>query len=563
MDGSSGIAPVTPKGWFVFFLATFQVAFAVSGKGASDHRKKGLALFDQGDCDSAAGELLKAVASGDSSHALVLSLAQALECDHRLVDALSATYIDHKTDTTGRIDVLLYRAQLLRKLGIADEADKVEKEVGLEMASEPEASSAKTWTPGWGMSGSVGWVYDGISKVAADSARWISFESDGIFGDTAGLQSASDSFVVVGAQVPASATLSFYLYSDRHYLALEFPGQLVANTSLTNWLVASGGIQLMASSTWTRRFSTMLMLNTTRTWYPVAGASPTSRNSASGQISGSWAFAPVNTSLGSSFSSTWDNLNQFLGCTVSHSLGIGRELPWGINASGSGGFTWYFDDARRAYEGLHKTVIMVSGAKAYIANRDASLHFLDRAGNAMKNALPGNLSSGIVAGQWVDTGTFDYPISNNAGWRRWNGSLSLSQKPFKRVSWTASMDLARTAWNEPSELGYFSTDLISDLYNTTLYNNTVNTLFFYKDVNTGEEYWIRKPASTKLVPLLYERRRIDWTVTAALAAKVELTSWLDLNLGWTGVRNQSNLEHVLEGSSYTRNLWNASTTVSW
>jgi hypothetical protein len=125
------------------------------------------------------------------------------------------------------------------------------------------------------------------------------------------------------------------------------------------------------------------------------------------------------------------------------------------------------------------------------------------------------------------------------------------------------MDLARTAWNEPSELGYFSTDLLSELYSTTLYNGTVNTLFFYKDVKTGEEYWTRKPASTNLVPLLYERRRIDWTVTAALAAKVEILSWLDLNLGWTGVRNQSNLEHVLEGSSYTRNLWNASATVSW
>lgn len=558
MDGSSGTAPVTPKGWFVLFLATFQVAFAVSGKTAIQHRKKGLAHMGRGECDSAAGELLKAVSAGDSSNVVVLNLAQALECEGRHVDALSATYLERRADTLGRLDVLLYRAELLRRMGLADEAAKVEDEAGGSLGT------SSGWIRGWSLSGSAGWIYDEIRKSPADTARNLSLLSEGINGNADEIAVVKDSMEVVGAQVPVSASLSLYLLDDRHYLALDLPFQLTAPTDLTTWLAASAGMQLMAASTWGPRFSSLFALGGTRTWYPVEGGSPTFQSSANGQASGTWVFAPASFSLASSFGATWDELNWFRGCTVNHSLGGGLDLPAGLKASAGAGFTWYFDDSRRTDQTYPKTVIVVQGAKPYIGNRHESLAFLDTAGNALPNndLNRKKYAVGIVAGQWIERGTFDYPLSNPEGWRRWNAGLSLTQKPFKRLRWTVSIDLARTEWNHEGTWGYFSPDLIDEVYENNLLNG-VKTLVFYRDAVTGEEYWIRKAASANLVPLVFRKRRLDWTGTVGVGLKFDIASWLSAGGGWTGVRNRSNLGEAIEGTSYTRNLWNASATVSW
>jgi hypothetical protein len=582
MDGSSGIAPVIPKGWFALFLATFQVAFAVSGKDAAAHRKKGLALFGRGECDSAVGELLRAVAAGDSSHLVVLNLAQALECDNRLVDALSATYIDHRPDTTGRIDVLLYRAQLLRKLGLADEAEKVEKEAGVVIAATLAADPRDTASPSWNwsptLSGSFGWTLQNDALSTADSLR-LTASMIGVKADIAStkgqpLASTDDSVHIQGEQIPLLATVGVEVDWGGYYVWFGVPAQATLKSDLSDWLATSARALVQAGGQWSNRwFESNATITGAKNWTYYPGYDPIRSADVSGSFEVKKGFAKARWSQSNSGNLSLDSSNGFNGFTGSHSIGFVRGLPWKSDLSIGAGFSWYVDKPRVEFETLSDfkvRVIDVQGIEVGMDNLSQSILFLDSNGVAIpysNTIVNGQLRNGLHPAQRVESRDgYAYPLESKLDWRKWNGGIQLSKSFPRGVVAKIGVDLARIELVHLQRGTYVpEASLYTDRWVSSGGMTTgVGEMILYRDVRTGEEYWVGEPAKGSYVgPILFQRHRVDHAVTFATSATWTPWRHLSATAGWTWVRNRSNLVHLVEGSSYTRNLWNASATVSW
>lgn len=575
MDGSSGPAAVIRRGCFAFLLAAVQAAFAVSGRSAVQHRQTGLALFDRGECDSAAVELLKAVSAGDSSHAVVLRLAQALECDDRMVDALSATYIDHRTDTTGRIDVLLYRAQLLRKLGLADEADKVEKEAGVEIVASLGAGASDAGAPSWNWSptasGSFGWMLQDDVISVADSLRLVSSRI-GIRAEVLKKliqprSSTDDSVHIQGQQIPLLATMGWEADWSDYYAWIGVPLQAILKTDLSGWLVTAGRVLLQAGAQWSNRwFATDATVYGSKNWTFYPGSDPV-RN------------ADLNASLelkrtqGSSkiVQSNSGNvaLNEeyaFSGYTGAHSLGFVQDLPWGSSLSLGVGYSYFLDRSREEFENLSDFTVKfidVQGIRLGMTNQDSAINFLDSNGVAIDNPLfIRQARNGVYSAQHIAIQSgYDYPVDSKRDWGRWNSGILLTKNFGQDVTLKFGLDLSRTELVHPQR-GTFVPD--TSLYTTRW--ATTGVMIVYHDVETGERFWDGDQvtgSSYFLGPIYFERHRVDHAATVTAAATWRIQRHLSATASWVWVRNESNLAHLVEGSSYTRNLWNASATVSW
>ncbi len=574
MDGSSGPAAVIPKAGFAFLLATCGVAFAVSGTKASPSRAKGLALFENGDCRGAVPELLRALAEGDSSHVLVLNLAQALDCDGRSVDALSATYVDARTDTTGRIDALLYRAQLLRKLGLDDEAEKAEREAGIEMAaglSEPsDETDTRSWSWSPSLSGSVGWMLQEDAVWIADSLRWISSKI-GVKTDVADkvaqpLATADDSVHILGRQLPVSANLGVEIDGSNWYLWVGVPLQATLKTDLSGWLATSGRVLAQLGGAWSIRWVDVnASLSASRNWTFYPGYDPLVSSDFAGVLECRRSLGETRISQANTGSLALDSSYGFGGFSAVHSVVVSRPLPWKFEASAGAGFSWYLDKSRTEFDHLSDfrvKVIDVEGIETGMANTNTAIQFLDSAGvviphNSLNN---GRIRNGIHPAQRVAIlDGYDYPLESRMDWHRWNLGIGLSKGLPAGFTARMGLDVARTELLRPQR-GTFVPEL--SLYNDRWAKS--GDLILFRDVHTGVEYWDGDPASGSFVgPISFERRRIDRTTT--ITGSLVSPTWhhMSANLSGSWIANRSNLGHLVEGSSYTRSLWNASVTVSW
>lgn len=582
MDGSSGIAQVNSKGWLGLSLATFQVAFAVSEK-MPPNRDRGLALLDRGDCRAAVSEMLRAMSLGDSSNVLMLHLAQALECDDRTVEALSVTYVDAKTDTAGRIDLLLYRAKLLRELGLPDEAEKVERGVGVEFVApsiddrEPSGARAWNWSPS--AYGSIGWTMQDDAMAMADSLRLtasrIGIGTDVLNNLSQPKATTDDSVHIQGKQIPVSAALGLEIYWSDYYIWIGAPAQAILKTDFSDWLATSARLLVQAGGQWSNRwFESNATISVAKNWTFYPGYDAIRSWDLNAALEWKKSFGKSRVSQSNSGNLSLDAADAFNGFTGAHSLGFVQDLPWESSLSIGIGVSWFLDKSRAEFETLTAfkvKVIDVEGIKVGMANSDPAIEFLDSNGviiphNSINN---GRIRNGIHPSQRIAIRDgFDYPLESKLDWGRFNCGTVLAKTLPGGVTMKLGIDLARTELVHLQRGTYVPKDALYTLPSDTTDEMKLlpRDMFLYRDVHSGEEYWVGDPVtggSYFVGPVFFQRHRIDYTTTTTASLSWAVRKHLSTTASWSWIRNRSNLEHLVDGSSYTRSLWNASATVSW
>ncbi len=568
---------MTVRIWFWCTLAVFLFATSVFADAAS-FRRQGLAAFDKGDCHAAVANLLQARGAGDSTNAVMLSLSQALECDGRMVDALSATYAGNESDTTGRIELLLFRANLLRKIGMEDEAKMVEREIGerLVAGSVPFQAEGKTEPVVWALVASFtsGWIYQGDAKRMADSIPIVcdSIRAGGVRYDSSwmvdrSLLGWSDSVMVAGAQIPLGIALGLDVFRDPWIVSLQVPLQLALEQDGSGWISGAAGVSMFGSWKWSPRLSSDVSLSADRTWYRVVGGDPIHQTEYVGGLSGTFATGRWGLSEANSFKLSFDGSDRRVSTNGSHSVSGSIGLPKRFSVSLSGTYSWFVGTSETTWDstGLPAVWIHVDGAELGMSNKSDGLRFLDANGNPLSfNTLQLKRAwSGTAPGQFVETTeSFGYPLSSRADCWGLTGSFSLAQRPFPRLSWSAGFDVGRTEWFADQVGAYLSEYAI---WNQVLENSTagLEPLYFYRDRSSGTDFWIPNPLGSDIGPVAFRRRRVDWATTLRFRTRWAVVPHVSVTAGWSWTRNKSSMEHVLDGSSYTRTVWNASTSVSW
>ncbi len=562
---------------FRCMLAVVLFAASVFADAASS-RHQGLEAFDKGDCRTAVANLLQARSAGDSSNALMLRLSQALECDGRMVEALSATYAGNESDTTGRIELLLFRANLLRRIGMEDEAEMVEREIGRRLVADagPLQADRKTESVVWDWNASFtsGWIHQGDAKRMADSIPIVcdSIRAGGAKYDSSwvvdrSLQGWSDSMVVAGAQIPLGIALGLNVFRDKWIVSLQLPVQLAMEQDGSGWISGTAGVSMFGSWKWSPLLSTDASLSADRTWYRVVGGDPVHQTEYVGGLSGTFATGRWGISEANSFKLSFDGSDRRVSTNGAHSLSGSIGLPKRFSVSLSGTYSWFVGTSGTTWDstGIPAVWIHVDGAELGMSNKSADLRFLDANGNPLSfNTLQLKRAwSGTAPGQFVETTeSFEYPLSSRADCWGLTGSFGLAQKPFPRLSWSAGFDVGRTEWFADQVGAYLSE---SAIWNQVLENSTdgLEPLYFYRDRSSGTDFWIPNPLGSDIGPVAFRRRRVDWATTLRFRARWAVVPHVSLVAGWSWTRNESSMEHVLDGSSYTRTVWNASTSVSW
>lgn len=523
--------------------------------------------------------LLQARSAGDSSNPVMLCLSQALECEGRMIDALSATYAEDKSDTTGRIELLLFRANLLRKIGMEDEARVVEKEVGERVSAEAMAArvggDAESVLWDWSVSFTSGLIYQGDAKKRADSIKivgesiWLSeVRNDSSWAVDASLQQNwSDSLMVTGAQIPVGLALGLNFFHDPWIAFLQVPAQLALDPDGSGWISGTAGISLFGSWKWTPRLSTDVSASLDRTWYRMEGDDPIHQTEFVGTVSGSFDFGSWGLSEANSFKSSFDASDRRVSSNGSHSLSGSVPLPKGFSVSLSGAYSWYLGTEETTWDstGIPARWIHVDGAGLGMSNKSSDLRFLDANGNVLSfNPLELKRAwNGVAPGQFVEASeSYSYPLSSRSDCWGLTGSFSLVQRPLPGVSWSTGLDIGRTEWFADQVGAYLSEEAI---WNQVLQNSIdgIEPLYFYRDRSSGVDHWIPSPLGSNMGPVTFCRRRVDWATTLRLRARWTVLPRVSFGAGWSWTRNVSSMEHVLDGSSYTRTVWNASTSVSW
>ncbi len=578
MGGPGGLTPLSFRLWSVILLAT-QVAFAVSPEAIKD-RQNGFRAMDSGNCQKAVTDLLKAHGEGDSSNALMLRLSQALECDDRMVDALSATYADNKVDTAGRIELVLYRAQLLRKIGLGEEAAQVEKALGDEFVTQPVHLEDEPLVPTvhWSMGGSGGWMYQGISSRMADSFSILRFSAL-VLHTTASQDSAlgaakqkaleqftGDSVVFAGGQFPVTSQFAMQLFLGDAFLGFQVPVQVIFDQELKTWLSADwrqiaqvGGSVNCKGVDLTGQVSA----GWTTVMYPGQESGDFQDYSAYLEAKKNWSWLSLVQS--NSANLAFQDGSTFLNATGNHSLTASRPLFWGIQGTLGGGFGWLIDRNREefgVFTDRTTRTVDVRGAGLGVENKDSmKIQFLGKEGNPLtyNRIQRADVLRGLFPGQSVQVQDgFQYPVDSRGDWNRWNAQGSLSKVLPGNVTVQLGLDYAQTNWLHDQNI------LVGDL--DSVYNESdlsSGEVLLYRDANSGIAYWVMNPLRSLMAPIALRRPRVDqtWTLSASLTSQV--SKRMAVQLQWTWIRNISNLEHVVDGSSYTRSIWNASTSVSW
>lgn len=573
MDGERGPLPVTTaiRLWCLFAL--FLLASPVFA-GSTSHRQQGFDALGKGDCAAAVAHLLQARGEGDSSNPVMLRLSQALECDGRMVDALSATYAGNESDTTGRIELLLFRANLLRKIGMEDEARAVEAEVGervvARVGGEPESL---VWD--WSVSFTTGLLYQGDAKKMADSLKIVGDfvrvgerGSDSSWAVDGSLQGWSDSMSITGAQIPVGLSLGAQLFRDPWIALLQLPVQVAMDPDGSGWISGTAGIALFGSRKWSAKLSTDASLAVDRTWYRVDAGDPIHQTDFVGGLSAAYDFGAWSLSEANSFKWSYDASGLRVASNGSHSLSASLQLPKRFSVSLSGAYSWYLGTVATTWDstGLPAVWIHVDGAELGMSNKSPDLRFLDAEGNVLSfndRLQIKQAWSGVAPGQFVETTeSFAYPISSRSDCWGVTGSLNLAQRPMPALSWGAGFDVARTEWFADQIGAYLSEEAI---WSQVLGDSTdeIEPLYFYRDRSSGVDHWIPSPLGSNIGPVTFCRRRVDWAATLRFRARWAVFPRVSVAGGLSWTRNVSSMEHVLDGSSYTRTVWNASTSVSW
>jgi hypothetical protein len=515
-----------------------------------------------GRCQDATDLFLSARAAGDSSAALLAGLAQALECTGRMEEALGATYLRLGKDTTGRIDLLIFRDQLLRSLGLGDMAKQTETEMGIVEASSEMARSGWTWQKRPTLTANLGWSHEfdapgsPFSLNHNDSTLLRNSGTVPVFASEDALaQVASDSILLEGGSWDLSGALSWGGGGDRGGIWLGPTGSVALDDDSLGWRSAGAGFDLnwlwIASS----QISVQGDVSGQRTWF-AADSGP----------------FPVEDDLGATFAPQWNRSSWEISLpqtirtlrtnssawtwTGSHGLGISKTVNPMVKLSASAAWSWNIDPSGPVDDEVWSMVVEGDSLAAGKGVLDVGLYAPNLTSGKSpigKFTVPAYLATVSEA----QLQGFAYPLSRNTDWTQPGVGAAVVLGPWSSLSLVLSAQWAETIYAHDQEGVNVDPSMADHLADTVL--------LVLRDTATKKEFLV---GSTKTdAPLVawspWRIHRVDQVWSAQTVLLWRPRKWLSFRASWAWTRNVSNVAQFLEGASYVRNLVAGSGAVSW
>jgi len=515
-----------------------------------------------GRCQEATDLFLSARAAGDSSAAVLSGMAQALECTGRMEEALGATYLKLGKDTTGRIDLLIFRDQLLRRLGLGDMAKQTEAEMGIVDATQGPMSTGWTWQKRPTLTANLGWSHEFDAPGSPhslnhnDSVLLTNSGTVSTFGPANALaQVASDSILLQGGSWDLSGAMSWGGSGGRGGIWLGPTGSLSLDDDSLGWRSAGGGLDLNWLWIATGRISFQGDVSGERTWFATSSGPLPVEDDLGATITPQWSRDSWDITLPQTLRTLRTNSSPWT-WTGSHGLGISKTVNPMVKLSVSTAWSWNIDPSGPVDDEVWARVVegdsLAEGKKVL----DVGLY----APNLAVANSPGGqftVQKNLATVSEAQLQGFTYPLSRNTDWTQPGVGAGVNLGPWHSLSLDLSAQWAETIYTHEQE-GVNVDQSMAD--------HPVDTvLLVLRDTTTKKEFLV---GTTKAdAPLVawspWRLHRVDqvWTAQAALVWRPR--RWLSFRASWAWTRNISNVAEYVDGASYERNLVAGSGAVSW
>jgi hypothetical protein len=515
------------------------------------------AAFDAGHCEDASGLFLVARQEGDSSFTSLVGLARSLECMGRLKEALGATYMVTKQDTTGRIDLLLERTILMRRFGLEELARQTEKEIGIVVVGEGAGSGGGqggwVWKKVPSLSWNAGWT-DQIDRPHLavplrhnDSMLSVNWQSS-----RQASQPISDSITLQGGSWQSSAGLMWGGEWSSGSAWIGPSGSLTLLDNAWGWRSASGGLDMGAYWILAPRFILQGSISGNRIWFEVPSGPMPTQDDLVGSISPSWSPSGWSLDLPQTLHSLRMNSDQWI-LTGSHAVSVSRELLPGAKISAGGSWSWNLDPSGPVDEYVLVRVVEGEGLDSAKNLYSAQLY-------TGKPLTPLNTSSFLGSGgTGSDLEDVQLPYSRNTDWTQVGANGAITLGPWASVTLVLSAQWAQTDYSHDQE-GPEEDRSLAALGPAPDY-----ALLVLRDSTTKNEFLVGSTTSSvPLVPWRYWKiHRRDQCWTTQVVAVWKPVRWGSLRAAWTWSKNISNLDNYVDGASYIRNVVSFNGVLSW
>lgn len=551
-------------GVYVLFAGTIGVAKAAvpTTLGSAQSALKA------GRCGDATDLFLFARAKGDSSATLLMALAQALECGGRMEEALGATYLKLGRDTTGRIDLLIYRDHLLRKLGLGDMAKQTEAELGIVDGTPGDGRFRWTWQKRPTLTANLGWSHEFDAPGSAwalnraDTALLHHTEGNVTSNTDALAQVPADSILLEGGSWDLSGALSWGGSGDRGGGWLGPTGSVALDDDSLGWRSAGAGLDLNWLWIASGRISFQGDLSGERTWFATTSGPLPTEDDLGSTLTPQWSLSSWDITLPQSLRTLRTNSSAWT-WTGSHGLGISKTVNPMVKISASAAWSWNIDPSGPVDDEVLAQVVEGDSLAAGKGVYDVGLY----APNLTSNPGPRHNNFGelnyLTAVSEAQLQAFTYPLSRNTDWTQPGVGAGIDLGPWHSLSLALSGQWAQTIYTHEQE-GVNVDPSVAD-HNTDSTISVLPILLVLRDTTTKKEFLVGTTAAD--APLVawspWKIHRVDqvWTAQATLSWRPR--KWLFFRASWGWTRNISNVAQYLAGASYERNLISGSGAVSW
>ena len=476
-------------------------------------------------------------------------------------EALGATYLKLGKDTTGRIDLLIFRDQLLRRLGLGDMAKQTEAEMGIVDATPGPLSTGWAWQRRPTFTANLGWSHEfdapgsPFSLNHNDSLLLNHAPGGKTLSQDALAQVASDSILLQGGSWDLSGAMSWGGSGGRGGIWLGPTGSLSLDDDSLGWRSAGGGLDLNWLWIATGRISFQGDVSGERTWFATSSGPLPVEDDLGATITPQWSRDSWDITLPQTLRTLRTNSSPWT-WTGSHGLGISKTVNPMVKLSVSAAWSWNIDPSGPVDDEVWAMVVEGDSLTAGKGVLNAGLY----TPNLNSDPPPGlNFSETryLATVQESDLQGFTYPVSRNTDWTQPGVGATVALGPWSSLSLDLSAQWAETIYTHDQEGVNVDQSMADHLADTVL--------LVLRDTTTKKEFLVG--STTANAPLVawspWKIHRVDqvWTAQAVLVWRPK--RWLSFRASWAWARNISNVAQYVDGASYERNLIAGSGAVSW
>jgi hypothetical protein len=518
--------------------------------------------LDSGRCAEASTLFMAARSEGDLSPALLLGLSRSLECTGKMEEALGSTYMEAGPDSSGKVDLVLQRAHILRRLGLEDLAVQSEREVGV-VPAEGSRLPVLVWDKMPALNVSLGWMdqFDNphLALIPRKNASILSVTGVANPKDTVShvLQSVPDSISLAGGSFQASSSLTWSVAGTRGGMWLGPSGSVALADDSVGWRSAGGGLDLDGYWLATQNLTVQVGISGSRTWFATESGPIPTQDETVGSIAAQWIRGAWSVSTPQTVRTLRTNAGAWNWSGV-HALGAAREVVPLVKVSAGGSWAWNLDRAGSVDDEIYARVLEGEGLDTTKSLRQSNLYRSGRLVNG-QFAISDLLSRFSVADLQIVT----VPVSRNADWTQVGASIGATFGPWKSIALGLSGQWSETFYAHAQE--GVQVDQSYAYHDTVVAQpDTIPMLLVLRDSTLKNEYLVRaRLQDGPLVPWLWKIHRRDQCWTTQATATWRPRKWLSFRAAWTWSRNISNLGDYVDGASYFRNVVSCSGAVTW